>query len=454
MNKLKLSTVAQWCGGRLQGNDTEIDNVSIDSRAVNTTSLFVAIKGERFDAHDFAKQVEESGAAAMVCHREVDVSIPVIYVEDTKKAFIDIARNYRQSIKNLTVIGLTGSVGKTTTKEMTYLVASKKFNAIKTQGNLNNDIGLPRTLFTLDDSYNGAVIEMGMSAFGEISLLSKTCLPDIGIITNIGVSHIEHLGSRDGILKAKLEILDGMKKGSTLILNYDNDKLQTVKTADYNIVSFGIDNKEANVIAQNITEKDGKTSFDVLSDGKTQSVTIPTIGIHNVYDALAAYCVGLEIGLETSVIAEALGEYVPSGMRQRINKVNGVTVIEDCYNASPDSQRAAINALMSIEGDRKIAVLGDMLELGDYSATAHTEIGEYAAAKKVDLLYTYGEESKNIAAAAESNGVKVFAFTDKEALFEALRREIKPSDVVLFKASRGMKLEEVINKLYEEWKDK
>lgn len=454
MNRLKLSTVAAWCGGTLKGNDAEIDNVSIDSRAVNSTSLFVAVKGERFDAHDFAKQVEESGAAAIVAHRALDVNIPVIYVEDTKKAFIDIARNYRQSIKNLTVIGLTGSVGKTTTKEMTYLVASRKFNAIKTQGNLNNDIGLPRTLFTLDDSCDGAVIEMGMSNFGEISLLSKTCLPDIGIITNIGVSHIEYLGSRDGILKAKLEILDGMKKGSTLILNYDNDKLRTVKSDEYNIVSFGIENEEAKVLGDEISEKDGETSFKVYFDGKSQAVTIPTIGIHNVYNALAAFCTGLEIGLEPSVIAEALSEYEPAGMRQRINKINGITVIEDCYNASPDSQRAAINALMSIEGERKIAVLGDMLELGDYSETAHTEIGEYAAAKKVDMLFAYGEESKHIAGAAEKGGVKAFAFTDKTELTDALKKELKPSDAVLFKASRGMKLEEVINRLYEEWKDK
>lgn len=454
MNKLKLSTVAEWCGGTLNGNDTVIDNISIDSRAVNPSSLFIAIKGERFDAHDFVSQVEQNGAAALVCHREVDTRLPVIYVEDTKKALVDIAREYRKSIKNLTVVGLTGSVGKTTTKEMTYLVVSKKYNAIKTQGNLNNDIGLPRTLFTLDDSYDGAVIEMGMSAFGEISLLSKTCLPDIGIITNIGVSHIEHLGSRDGILKAKLEILDGMKKGSTLILNIDNDKLQTVSTDEYKIFSFGIDNKNADVLAENISENGESTSFDVCFGGKRQPVTIPTVGIHNVYDALAAFLVGLEIGLEPTVIAEALSEYEPSGMRQRIKKLNGITVIEDCYNASPDSQRAAINALMSIEGDRKIAVLGDMLELGDYSKTAHSEIGQYAAEKNVDLLFTYGEESKFLAESAISGGVKTNAFTDKTELFEALRSEIRPSDAVLFKASRGMKLEDVIKMLYEEWENK
>ena len=454
MEKLKLSQIADWCAGRLAGFDAEIDNISLDSRQVNENTLFVAVKGERFDAHDFVGQVAENGARALVCERQVKTDLPVIYVESTRKALLDIAREYRRSLKNLTVIGLTGSVGKTTTKEMTYCVVSKKFNAIKTQGNLNNEIGLPKTLFTLDSSHTGAVIEMGMSAFGEISALTKTALPDLGIITNIGVSHIEHLGSREGILKAKLEILDGMKKGSPLIINIDNDMLSAVKNDDYKLIGFGIENENADVRAVNIKENNSETSFDVLFDGKQQAVTIPTIGLHNVYDALAAFTAGLVPEIEPSLIAEALSEYEPSGMRQRIKEVNGITVIEDCYNASPDSQRAAINALCSLKAGRKIAVLGDMLELGGYSKTAHSEIGEYAAQKKIDLLFTYGEESKNLAESAIKGGVKTQAFTDKSALFNALKEELKPSDAVLFKASRGMKLEEVIERLYKEWMDK
>ncbi|MBE6827746.1 MAG: UDP-N-acetylmuramoyl-tripeptide--D-alanyl-D-alanine ligase [Ruminococcaceae bacterium] len=454
MKALDLKTVAEWCGGTLEGDaGILIDNVSIDSRQINGTTLFFAIVGERFDAHGFIPDVEKNGAAAVVCHKKVECGIPVIYVEDTKKAFLELAKNYRKSLP-VTVIGLTGSVGKTTTKEMTYAVVSKKFNAIKTQGNLNNEIGLPRTLFTLDETHNAAVIEMGMSAFGEISALTKTALPDIGIITNIGVSHIEHLGSRDGILKAKLEILDGMKKGSPLILNIDNDKLSEVKRDDYRIVGFGIDSKNADVRAENIEEKESETRFDVLFDGKKQSVTIPTVGIHNVYDALAAFTAGLELGIEPTLIAEALSEYEPSGMRQRIKKINGITVIEDCYNASPDSQRAAINALKSVSAERTIAVLGDMLELGDYSDTAHREIGIYAADKKVDLLFTYGTEAQKICSEAADRGVKAKAFTDKAELFNSLKETLKKGDAVLFKASRGMKLEEVIEMLYKEWNNK
>lgn len=454
MNKLTLNQIALWTGGRLTGGEAVIDSISTDSRKVGTGTLFIALKGERFDAHDFISDVEKNGASAVMCHRQVKTSLPVIYVDDTSKALLRLSKNYRSSIKNLKVVGLTGSVGKTTTKEMTYSVVSSKYRAIKTQGNLNNEIGMPETLLTLGDSVEAAVIEMGMSNFGEISRLSRAAQPDIGIITNIGVSHIEYLGSRDGILKAKLEILDGMKKGSPLILNGDNDKLKTVENNDYRLIFFGIENENADVRACDIAEKDGCTEFTVCFGNKKQKVKIPTVGIHNVYDALAAFTAGLELSIEPCAIAESLLKYEPSGMRQRIKTVGGITVIEDCYNASPDSQKAALNVLSEMSAKRKIAVLGDMLELGEYSAEAHKQVGEYAAEKKIDLLFTYGEEAKNIAESAKSGGVKSISFTDKTTLFTALADELKTDDAVLFKASRGMKLEEVIEMLYKEWKDK
>lgn len=449
MKSISLQTVAEWVGGRLCGENKQINNVSIDSRTVDASTLFIAIKGDRFDAHDFVKDVEKSGAAAVMCHREVDCGLPVIYVDDTKKAFVELAKNYRKSFDGLKVVGLTGSVGKTTTKEMTYEVVSRKYRAIKTEGNLNNDIGLPKTLLRLENDTQAAVIEMGMSAFGEISLLTKTCLPDIGIITNIGVSHIEHLGSRDGILKAKLEILDGMKKGSPLILNGDNDKLSTVKNDDYKLIFFGIENENADVRAFDIKENGSKTEFFVKAYSKIQKVTIPTVGIHNVYDALAAYTVGLLLELPAEEIAKALENYTPSGMRQRLKEVNGVKIIEDCYNASPDSQRAALNVLSDMNAGRKIAVLGDMLELGDYSETAHREVGKFAAEKKIDVLYAFGEQSKYIAEEAKKGVERVLWFDDKAQLAKTLVQDVKSGDCVLFKASRGMKLEEIIEKLYE-----
>ncbi len=449
MKTLDLQTVASWMNGKLEGENKKISSVSIDSRQIDCETLFIAIKGEKFDAHDFISDVEKSGAAAVVCHKKVKCSLPVIYVEDTRKAFLSFAENYRKSIPSLKVIGLTGSVGKTTTKEMTYEVVSEKYNAIKTEGNLNNDIGLPKTLLRLEEDTQAAVIEMGMSAFGEISLLTKTALPDMAIITNIGVSHIEHLGSRDGILKAKTEILDGMKKGSYLILNGDDDKLSSYENADYKILYFAVENEKADVRAVDIKENLQSTSFTVVSSLGNNRVEIPTVGLHNVYDALAAYTVGIVLGIDSESIARALASYVPSGMRQRIKEVNGVTVIEDCYNASPDSQRAALNVLSNMKSERKIAVLGDMLELGEYSETAHRQVGEFAAEKNIDIIYTYGEQAKYIAWESEKGVKSVFAFTDKEKLASALLKEVKHGDCVLFKASRGMKLEEVIEKLYE-----
>lgn len=454
MEKLMLKTIAEWTGGELCGDNLIISDVSIDSRQISPETLFIAIKGDRFDAHSFIPEVQANGAKAVMCHEKVECDIPVIYVKDTKKALLDLAREYRKSIEHLMVIGLTGSVGKTTTKEMTYAVVSQKYNALKTEGNLNNEIGLPRTLLRLNTENQAAVIEMGMSDFGEISRLTQTSLPDIGIITNIGVSHIEHLGSREGILKAKLEILDGMKKGSPLIINGDNDKLITVKNDDYKIIYFGIENEKAGVRATDICEDGQNTAFTVLFDGKQQKVTLPTVGIHNVYDALSAFAVGLELDIEPANIASALSKYEPSGMRQRIKDLNGVKIIEDCYNASPDSQRAALNALKAVKSDRKIAVLGDMLELGDYSKQAHCDIGKYAAEMQIDMLFTFGEESKNITETAQKFGMDAFAFTDKTVLFNALKGEIKKGDAVLFKASRGMKLEEVIEMLYKEWENK
>lgn len=448
---LRVSEIAKALNAEIHSENL-INRVSIDSRDVDENTLFFAIKGERFDGHDFIADVAEKGVGAIVSHKKVECSAPVILVEDTKQAFLDFASYYRMSMPNLLVVGLTGSVGKTTTKEMTACVLSQKNKTLKTEGNLNNEIGMPRTLFRLDESYGSAVIEMGMDNAGQISALSKSCKPDCAIITNVGVSHIENLGSRDGILKAKLEILDGLKIGSPLFLNGDNDKLSTVKTDDYKVIFFGIENKNCDVLAEDIKEIGLSTEFTAIKGETRQKITIPTVGIHNVYDALAAFAVGMEYGIEPEKIAEGLKNYVPSGMRQRIKEVNGITVIEDCYNASPDSQKAGLNSLLKIAKGRKIAVLGDMLELGNYSETAHRNVGEYAAECEIDMLFTYGKESEFMADSAKWAGLKeVFSFTDKAELTKALSNELKLSDTVLFKASRGMKLEEVFEDLYKLW---
>ena len=448
---LKVAEIAKALGTIVDSQNI-INRVSIDSRDVDENTIFFCIKGERFDGHDFINDVAEKGVGVIVSHKKTECNAPVIYVKDTKQALLDFASYYRCSFDDLLVVGLTGSVGKTTTKEMVACVLAQKGETLKTEGNLNNEIGVPKTLFRLENSTRNAVIEMGMDGAGQISDLTNCAKPDCGIITNVGVSHIENLGSREGILNAKLEILEGLPKGAPLFLNGDNDMLVTVRNVDYKLVFFGIENKNCDVLAEEITEIGLTTEFVAIKGDVRQKITIPTVGIHNVYDALTAFAVGLEYGVSPEKIAEGLLSYTPSGMRQRIKEIGGITVIEDCYNASPDSQKAGLNSLCKIAKGRKIAVLGDMFEMGDYSETAHRTVGEYAAESKVDMLFTCGEQSLFMADSAKKAGLEcVLAFTDKNELAKSLLGEIKQGDTVLFKASRGMKLEEVIEKVYEQW---
>lgn len=448
MELLKLSEIAQACNG-LCVKETDIKGVCIDTRKITPGCLFVCIKGERFDAHEFADEALEKGAAAVMIDQDIMPNGAYVKVDNTAKALLDLAGYYRSKF-DIPVVALTGSVGKTTTKEFTHLVVNAKYNAIKTLGNFNNEIGLPQMLFQIDNSVQAAVIEMGMNHFGEISRLSRATKPTIALITNIGVSHIENLGSREGILKAKLEILEGLEKNSVLLLNGDDDMLSTVNNDEYKIVKYGIDNGEFK--AKNIVENSDSTSFTIDYFGKSQNVTIPTIGIHNVYNALAAFAVGYFLDVDASSSAEALSQYVPAGMRQRVVKVGDITVIEDCYNASPDSMKAAIKTLNNTSGGKKIAVLADMLELGSYSEKAHSDVGAFLSENSIDYLFAYGDNARYYVDAANKNGMKnTYHFDDKESLAKKLLQICNPSDVVLFKGSRGMKLEDVMNIVYKGW---
>lgn len=472
MRALKLSEIAAPLNGTYN-KDAEFCGVCIDTRKITKNCLFVCIKGERFDAHQFAEEALKKGAAAVMVHENVDLSGAYIKVDDTSKALLALGGYYR-SLINIPVVALTGSVGKTTTKEFTSLVVSSKYKTIKTQGNLNNEIGLPQTLFQIDDDTEAAVVEMGMNHFGEIHRLVNATRPTLALITNIGVSHIENLGSREGILKAKLEILDGLSEGAPLIINGDNDMLSTVLHNDeicskYNVISFGIKNK-FNYNAENIKEENGSTFFDVVytvskqidkTDGVKaefslyrQKITIPTVGIHNVYNALAAFAVGITLNIEPKKIATALFSYVPTGMRQRLNTVGGRICIEDCYNASPDSMRASLGTLGNMNANKKIAVLGDMLELGDYSKEAHLSVGKMAGENNIDCVLAFGNDAKYYISAAKENGVKdAVLFDDKTKLSDYLASLAQDGDAVLFKGSRGMKLEDVMNTVYKRWEN-
>ncbi len=435
---------------QMQAQATLAD-VCTDTRKIQPGSLFVCLRGERFDGHTFAPQAAQLGAAALLVDHPVDADVPQLVVTDTGKALLQLAGWYRRRFR-LPVVGLTGSVGKTTTKEFIALVLGAKYNTLKTQGNLNNEIGVPQMLFRLEDSHTAAVIEMGMNHFGEISRLTRAVAPTVGLITNIGVSHIENLGSRAGILQAKLEILEGMAPDAPLIVNADNDMLRTVKLGDRPLLTFAIDDQSADFTATDIAEQGSTTTFTVHHSTFTQPVTIPTVGIHNVYNALAAMAVGYATGVDPAAAAAALANYVPAGMRQNLVQVGGVQVIEDCYNASPDSMRAALQTLGKLPVHRRYAVLGAMLELGDYAKEAHTQVGKMAAENGIDGVLAYGADAAYIVEAAKQAGLEnARLFDTKEALAQALAQQVQSGDGVLFKGSRGMHLEDVMHTVYERW---
>ena len=447
MKKISIKDIAEFCSSKtaLVGDVTKI---STDSRDVDENTVFVALIGERFDAHDFIGDVLEKGAKAVVASKPVGDDERIIYVEDTGKALLDIAHGYRKTF-NIPFIGLTGSVGKTTSKGMIYSVVNKKYNTLRTAGNLNNEIGVPKTLFCLEEYHEAAVIEMGMNHFDEISRLSRTVEPSIAVITNVGTAHIENLGSRDGILKAKMEITHGLAKGSALIINGDNDMLKTVCTDDYEVIRFGIDGENLHMKAVDIKSDENGSEFKAVFGDEEADVFVPAVGIHNVYNALCAMCVGKKLGYTLSEAAAGIREFEPEGMRQKITRINDMIFIEDCYNANPDSMMASLCALETIKNKRSFAVLGDMLELGEYSEKAHRQVGEKAAATNCEWVLTYGELATFIASEAEKNGCKAKCFDDKEKLAEFLFENLCEGDAVLFKGSRGMKMEDIFHSLYK-----
>lgn len=449
MEKLMLSEIAGIFGKEVS-SDIEINDICTDTRNLTRGCLFIALKGDKFDAHDFVPKAVEQGAVMCITEREIK-GCPCIVVDDCREALLKIAHYYRMKFK-IRLVGVTGSVGKTTTKEMISLVMSKKFRTLKTQGNLNNEVGLPKTLLNLNYGYEAAVIEMGMSHFGEISRLSRTASPNMAVITNIGFSHIENLKSQEGILKAKLEILDGMDKDSPLIINADDKLLYNIKnTLERKVYTFGIDNPESDFRALNITEHDGITEFDISYGDKKIHTVLTAVGRHNVLNAVTAFAAGKICGIEDNIISSAFSEFVPDSLRQNISKKGGQTVITDCYNASPDSMKASLEVLSGMETNgRKIAVLGDMLELGEMSEILHRKVGETAVLARPDIVFCYGDYSKFIAEETQKSGIETYYSDNKDFISLKISECLREGDTIIFKASRGMKLEEIINKIYGE----
>ncbi|ANX02053.1 UDP-N-acetylmuramoyl-tripeptide--D-alanyl-D-alanine ligase [Thermoclostridium stercorarium subsp. leptospartum DSM 9219] len=457
MEKLRVDKISQWVNGRLIGNENAVaDKVSTDTRTLTKGSLFVAIRGEKFDGHDFIGEAFRKGAGIVLSEKEYPVSgdNAVILVKDTVKALGDLARNYIK-LFDLTVIGITGSVGKTTTKEMIAQVLSTQYKVHKTMGNFNNQIGLPLSVLNLDRSHSVAVFEMGMSAMGEIDYLSRIIQPDIGIITNIGISHIEKLGSRQNILRAKLEIINGMKENGVLILNGDDELLSGLEgLLPMPVVFYGI-NDNCNVKGYGIESLGEKgVRFTVNIRNRDVDIFLPVPGIHNVSDALAAIACAIEMGITDENIQKGLIQYSSEKMRMNIVEYGNVKVINDTYNAAPASSMAALSVLREISGSRRsIAVLGDMLELGAYSEEAHKSVGACVAHENINYLVAIGELAKDYVVGAVEAGMdkkRILHFPDPESAVDSLRELIEPNDVVLFKASRGMHLDRIIEDIFED----
>lgn len=451
MENLKISDIALACGTQC-ACDEIASGVVIDNRQVRKGDVFIAIEGENHDGHTFAKSAVEAGACAVICHKDIDVDCPKIMVEDTGKALVDLAKWYR-TLFDIPVVGVTGSVGKTTTKEMIWAVMSQKYNTLKNEGNRNNEIGMPLSVLNLNKSHQAAVFEMGINTIGDIERLTLIATPCVGVISNIGVAHIENVGSRKKLLETKMELVKGMPKGAPLILCKDNDLLRTVKLDDRPIIYYSI-TEDADYTAENVRLVGEKTYFDIHYPEGVQSVELPAIGDHNVQNALAAFAVGRILGVSPELAAQGLCDYVPSGMRQKIVHTNGITVVEDCYNASTDSMKAAIAALSKLEAKRRILVIGDMLELGEFSYAAHYEVGTAAAKSDADFIFAYGKEAEIYEKAVSDCGKTAKHFTDKSQLAQELLNTLQEGDAILFKASRGLKLEEVIYSIYDRWENK
>ena len=454
---MTVEEMAQACNGSCANiPDTSIkiaaDRIKSDSRKILPGDVFVAYRGEKFDGHDYVKDCTDKGAVVNVTDHEIE-GCPCIVAKDTVRAVLDIAGHFRRKFSPV-LVGVTGSVGKTTTKEMVALALSSKYNTYKTPANRNNEIGMPFALLELTPAYEAAVIEMGMSHFGELERLSRSSNPDICIITNIGWSHAENLGStQEGVLKAKLEVLLGAKPAAPLIVCGDDPHLTPLKNTitDRKVITCGIVDKNCDYFAADIETSEESTAFTVVKNGiRCESMTLPCIGSHHITDALIATAAAEAAGCDMAGIAEKLSGFGLDGLRQHKEYKKGQTVIIDCYNAAPDSMKAALNVLCDTKGARHIAVLGDMLELGDLSPRLHKEVGIYAAQKGIDLAVCYGDNAKHIAEGAKENGAEVYYSSDKAEVLDFLKANLRDNDAVLYKASRSMRMEDIIRDYYGE----
>lgn len=440
-------------GNLMYGNKNEIcEKFSKSTKEIQPGDVYIGFKGERFDGGMFYEDALKQGAKGCIINKIADLEIKnipnkfVIQVDDTVEAIAQIAKLKREKY-NIPVIAVTGSVGKTSTKDIIYSVVSQKYKTLKTQGNMNNHIGMPMTILGLE-KHEALVIEMGMNHFGELRKLTQIAKPTIAVITNVGTAHIGNLGSRENILKAKLEILEGLQENGSVVINNDNDLLNKwqAENKKYKVITYGINNKSTN-IAQNITYNDNGSKYELYPE--KQIIAVPVGGEAFVYNSLAAISVGKILNIPMSKIIEGIKKFELSKMRLDIQKTKkGYTVINDCYNANYDSMKSAIEYLKAFKANRKIAVLGDMLELGEFAKELHEKVGKIVAENNIDILITVGNEAKNIADVAKENGVThIYKFDNNQEAIKQLEKLLVVDDAVLIKASNSMNFKEIVDVL-------
>ncbi len=450
MNKLSIIQIIDFARGKLESGDGNVvvDRISTDSRTVKPGELFVALRGENFDGHKFVEEVAQKGAAGAVVDwawkRKVPQNFAVVRVDDTLRAYQDLASNYRKSLP-LKVIAITGSNGKTTTKDFTASVLAKKFRVTKTDGNFNNHVGLPRTMLEATSDDQIAVWEIGMNHPGEIAALATIASPDVGIITNIGVAHIEFMGSRDAIAKEKGALAEAIGPAGSVILNADDPFSQGIAARTRAKVIFA-GTTSGTVHATDIRQSADGSEFTILEGAHRCRAQLPVPGLHMVQNAMFAVAAGRLFGLSIEECAAGLVAAPLTKARLQIKKIHGVQFIDDSYNANPDSVKAALRTLVELDADgKRIAVLGEMLELGRESERGHREVGECAAELGIDQLIAIGETGALIAQAAEKSGLtKSVAVKSTSEAAEMLIDLAVPGDLVLVKGSRTARTERVL----------
>ncbi len=461
MIEQNIYTIAKACDGVIvnKGNTETIEEISTDSRTIKKGNLFIPLKGENFDGHAFIGDAIKKGAGTVLVQENKmgyisgANGVNIIQVKDTLEALAKLAHYYK-GLFDIPFIGITGSAGKTTTKDLISEVLSVKYRVHKNAGNFNNEIGLPMTLFKLETKHDISVLEMGMSSHGEILNLANIVHPNIAVITNIGFSHIEYFESKEDIMEAKMEITANLEKEDYLLVNGDDRHLKNInkENKNYNVVFYGL-NRNNDFYAMDIKDFGERgCSFKVNINNETVQFKIRQPGLHNIYSGLIAIWIGIKHDMAPEEIQRGLNNSEPTEMRLEITRKNNIKIIDDTYNASPDSMKAALDVLERIRADRKIAVLGNMFEMGDFAEEGHRNVGKHLIGKKIDLLITVGKLANWIASEAKEKGLNkenIFSVLTNEEAIDILEQKVRDNDVVLIKGSRGMAMEEIVRSLQE-----